>query len=310
MISSLNQETWDKKTIELGGSILQSWSWGEFQSSLGNKTHRFSGDDFICLGIEMPLVTGKKYLYCPRGPLGNKEAALDDLKKFELDRDFIFARLEPQQKMEQLLPTKDIQPSHNWILELNKTEEELLLGMKQKTRYNINLAIRKGVVVKEGNKADLLGFFGLMLETSNRNQYRLHSQNYYFQMWDNLSPRNMKLMLAYYENQLVAGLLLTTFGGTSTYLHGGSSQKFKETMAPYLLHWEAIKMSKNSGCSAYDFGGVAHSDDSSDPWAGITRFKKSFGGLEVIYPGTFDLVYSPIWYNVYKNARKLKNILK
>lgn len=310
MLSSLNQEAWDKKTIELGGSILQSWSWGEFQASLGNKAHRFSGDDFICLAVEMPLVTGKKYLYCPRGPLGNKEAALDDLKKQESDRDFVFARVEPQQKIEGLEPTKDIQPSHNWILELNKTEEELLAGMKPKTRYNINLASRKGVVVKEGTKADLLGFFGLMLETSSRNQYRLHSQNYYFQMWDKLSLRNMKLMLAYYENQLVAGLLLTTFGGTSTYLHGGSSQKFKETMAPYLLHWEAIKASKNSGCSAYDFGGIAHNDDASDPWAGITRFKKSFGGLEVIYPGTFDLVYSPIWYNVYKNARKLRNILK
>src|SRR3989338_375215 len=172
MISSLNQESWDRKTIELGGSILQSWAWGEFQESLGHKIHRFSppagGEDFICLGIETPLAAGKKYLYCPRGPLGNKDAALEDLKKLESDHDFVFARLEPQQAMQLPHATKDVQPAHNWILVLDKTEEELLMAMKPKTRYNINLASRKGVIVKEGSKADLLGFFGLMLETAHR----------------------------------------------------------------------------------------------------------------------------------------------
>ena len=314
MISSLNQESWDKKTIELGGSILQSWAWGEFQAALGHKIHRFSppagGEDFICLAIETPLVAGKKYLYCPRGPLGNKSAALADLKKLESDRGLVFTRMEPQQEMDLPKATKDVQPAHNWILVLDKTEEELLIGMRPKTRYNINLASRKGVIVKEGNKPDLLGFYGLMMETASRNQFRLHSQNYYFQMWDSLAPTNMKLLLAYYQDQLIAGLLMTTFGGTATYLHGGSSQKFKEAMAPYLLHWEAIRLAKNFKCAAYDFGGIAHNDDSADPWVGITRFKKSFGGLEVIYPGAYDLVYSPIWYNVYKNFRNIRKLLR
>jgi peptidoglycan pentaglycine glycine transferase (the first glycine) len=309
MVSALNQESWDKKTIELGGSILQSWAWGQFQESLGYKIHRFSGDDFVCLAIETELAAGKKYLYCPRGPLGNKEAALADLKKFSEDRDFVFTRLEPLQPMDLPKATKEIQPSHNWILELDKSEEELLAAMKSKTRYNINLAAKKGVVVKEGNQADLLAFFELMMETAGRNKFRLHPQNYYFQMWDHLAPKNMKLMLAYFEGELVAGLLLTTFAGTSTYLHGGSTQKHKEIMAPYLLHWEAVRLAKNSGCTAYDFGGIAPTDDPADKWAGITRFKKSFGGLEVVYPGAYDLIYSPIWYTVYKQARELRNIL-
>jgi lipid II:glycine glycyltransferase (peptidoglycan interpeptide bridge formation enzyme) len=310
MISSLNQEHWDAKAIELGGSILQSWAWGEFLQSLGHKIHRYSADDFICLGAEMDLIAGKKYLYCPRGPLGNTETALVDLKKLESDAGLVFARIEPQQPIKLPKALKNVQPTHNWVLTTDKSEEELLAGMKSKVRYNISLASRKGVVVKEVGKDQLVDFFKLMMETAGRNNFRLHPQNYYIHMWEALAPKNIKLLLAYYEDKPIAGLLLTVFGGTATYLHGGSSQKNKEVMAPFLLHWEAIKLAKTLGCASYDFGGIAENDDSDHIWAGITRFKKSFGGLEVVYPGAFDLIFSPIWYNGYKNARILRGIFR
>jgi peptidoglycan pentaglycine glycine transferase (the first glycine) len=310
MISSLNQETWDKKTIELGGSILQSWDWGQFQEALGQKVHRFSDDDFICSVIETPLSMGKKYLYSPRGPIGKVESALVDLKKLEEDPQFVFCRIEPHHAVDLPKAIKDIQPRHNWMLSVDKSEEELLIGMKPKTRYNLNLAQRKGVVVKEGTKADLVQFYQLMLEVAARNKIRLHSQDYYLQMWEHLAPQKLKLFLAYYQDQLLAGALVSFFADTATYLHGGSSQKMKEAMAPYLLHWEAIKQAKALGSKTYDFGGVAPDSEPNHSWSGITRFKKGFGGFEVSYPGAFDLVYSPIWYNVYRNARQLRNLLR
>ncbi len=310
MISSLTQESWDGKVIELGGSILQSWVWGQFQKSLGQKIYRFSGDDFVCLAIETILPAGKKYLYCPRGPLGNAEAALIDLKKFETDHSVIFSRLEPNQKMDLPEAAKETQPKDNWMVSLEKTDEELLVGMKPKTRYNINLASRKGVTVREGSQADLLAFYKLMLETAARNHYRLHSQNYYFQMWDHLAPKNLKLLVAEYQGQILAGVLLSIFGGTATYLHGGSSQRMKEAMVPYLLHFEGMKLARSLGGKLYDFGGVSVSDDSRHSWAGISRFKKGFGGFLVSYPGAFDLIYSPIWYNVYREGRRLNRILR
>ncbi len=310
MISALTKEAWDKKTIELGGSILQSWNWGEFQASVGQKIYRFSSDDFICLGIESDLPMGKKYIYCPRGPLGNFESALADLKKLSDDHTVIFTRVEPPQAVDLPTALKNIQPKNNWMLGLEKTEEELLIGMKPKTRYNINLAQRKGVTVREGTQAELIDFFKLMLETAKRNQFKLHPQNYYLQMWDHLAPVNLKLLLAEYQGQTLAGMLLSVYGDTATYLHGGSAEKLKEAMAPYVLHWEAIRLSKKIGCKNYDFGGIAPDGAASHAWAGITRFKKGFGGFEVTYPGAFDLVYSPIWYNVYKQGRKLKGILR
>jgi lipid II:glycine glycyltransferase (peptidoglycan interpeptide bridge formation enzyme) len=310
MISNLSKQSWDAKVVELGGSILQSWVWGEFLQSVGQKIHRFSDSDFICLVVETDLPMGKKYLYCPRGPLGEPQSAIVDLKKFEQDHTVIFCRLEPSRGVDLPIAAKEVQPKNNWMLSLEKSEEEILIGMKPKTRYNIHLAKRKGVEVREGGKNDLLSFFQLMLETAKRNQFRLHPQNYYFQMWDTLAAENLHLLLVYYQNQLLAGMLMSVYGETATYLHGGSSEKMKDMMAPYLLHWEAIRKAKSLGLKNYDFGGIAPGNEAKHSWAGISRFKKGFGGFEVDYPGSFDLIFSPLWYNIYKQSRLLRKILR
>jgi peptidoglycan pentaglycine glycine transferase (the first glycine) len=308
MISNLTKELWDKKVIELGGSILQSWNWGVLNESLGHKIHRMSDESFINLAIEIELPFGKKHLYSPRGPLGDEQRALADLKRLGTDENLIFARIEPQHAVDLPRAIKDVQPINNWFLNLEKTEEELLMGMKPKTRYNINLAQRKGVTVRVGEQADLITLYQLFLETATRNQIRLHPQNYYLQMWEQLQGA-VKIVLAEYQGKPLAGMLLSIFGDAAVYMHGGTSMQLKDAMAPYLLHWEAIRLAKQSGCKDYDFGGIAPSGEAIHPWAGITRFKKGFGGYEVTYPGAFDLIYSPIWYTIYKQGRKLTKLV-
>jgi peptidoglycan pentaglycine glycine transferase (the first glycine) len=308
-MSELNQEQWDKKAIELGGSILQSWVWGEFQKSLGYEIHRIATDNSLCLAVSLDLPFNKKYIYCPRGPIGNTDEALSEIKKLARDRAIVFARLEPAYKMDLPKAIKDTQPTHNWLLSLEDTEEQILIGMKPKHRYNINLAARKGVEVKEGTQEDLLILWKLLLETSQRNKFRLHPQNYYWQIWDNLYPKNLRILIAWYEGKPLGGMILTLFGNTAIYMHGGSSSSLKDVMAPYLLHWEAIKLSKKLGMKYYDFGGIAPATEPNHSWAGITRFKKGFGGFELTTPGSYDLVFSPIWYNVYKQGRRLRNNL-
>lgn len=310
MNSSLNQQAWDEKVIELGGSILQSWIWAEFQESLGYKIHRFSGQSYAALAVELPLPMGKKYIYCPKGPLGDALGCLPELKKLSQDSVVIFARLEPQKEIDLPRAAHEVQPHLVWMLDLNKTEEELLIGMKPKTRYNINLAQRKGVRVREGDRADLIQLWQMMLETASRNKFRLYPQNYYFKMWEVLSATYLKVLIAEYNGRPLAGMLLAIFGDSAAYLHGGSSANHKEAMAPYLLHWEAIKLAKNSGLKFYDFGGIAGTDQTHHAWAGISRFKKGFGGFEVDSPGAFDLVFSPIWYNVYKQARLVRKLIR
>lgn len=306
---SILPENWDQKVIDLGGSILQSWIWGEFMKSLRYDVQHLSGKDYVNLMIAMPLPLGKKNLYSPRGPLGDVSASLNEIEKIsQTDKDIIFARVEPKTALDLPHAAKDVQPKHNWVLHLDKTNDELLAGMKPKHRYNLNLSTRKGVVVREGSKADLLGVFKLLLETSGRNRFHIHPQNYYFLMFEVLSPKFLKVLVAEHDGKLLAASFLSLFGGTATYLHGASSAKNKEMMAPFALHWEGIKLAKNLGLKKYDFGGVH--PDPNHPWAGITRFKKGFGGFQVDYPGTYDLVFSPLWYNVYKNVRNFRKIFR
>lgn len=311
MISQLSKEEWDRKVIELNGSILQSWAWGEFQKSLGFGLHRFSGSDFVNQVVEIPLMAGKKYLYSGRGPLGNVSAAQKDLDELAReDHAVVFARIEPSEKVNLPKAVKETQPTNNWLVDLEQPEEQILAGMKSKTRYNINLAQRKGVKVREGRKEDLIEVYKLLLETAGRNKFRLHPQNYYWEIWDRLPEANRCVLIAEYEGQILACMILTMFGTTATYLHGGSSNKMKESMAPYLLHWEAMKLAKSLGYKYYDFGGIAPEGANDHAWSGITRFKKGFGGFELIFPGAFEIIYSPLWYNMYKNARQFRNLIR
>jgi peptidoglycan pentaglycine glycine transferase (the first glycine) len=312
MISKLSKFEWDKKVTELNGSILQSWNWGEFINAHGFKVTRLAGPDFLAQVVETPLMAGKKYFYVPRGPLGNVEDAIKDIKDFAgKDHEIVFARIEPAHGVNLPKAIKETQPNNNWFLDLEPTEEQILAGMKPKTRYNINLASRKGVKVREASPKEIIEVYKLLLETAGRNNFRLHPQNYYLHMWEHLAPDNLRVLIAEYNGKPLAAMFLTLFGTTAIYLHGGSSQAMKETMAPYLLHWEAIKIAKSLGYKYYDFGGIAPEGAGNDhSWSGISRFKRSFGGFEVTYPGSFEIIFSPLWYNVYKQGRKLRNIIK
>jgi len=309
MKTELSQQQWDQKVIELGGSILQSWIWGQFQESLGFKLHRFSGTGYVNSVVELPLMINKKYLYSSKGPVGDAASALSDLTNFSADRSVVFARIEPQQPINLPKALKDPQPTLNWILDVSKSEEELLTSMKSKHRYNINLAQKKGVVVREGAKEDILIVWKLLLETAGKAKIRLHPQNYYWQLFEQLSPNYLKILIAEYQGKPLAGMFLSLFGDTAVYLHGGTSMVNKEVMAPYLMHWEAIKLTKKLGYKLYDFGGIASDNEPNHPWSGISRFKRGFGGFELSSPGAFDMVFSPIWYNVYKNARLLRKLI-
>ncbi|MBX4205002.1 MAG: peptidoglycan bridge formation glycyltransferase FemA/FemB family protein [Candidatus Doudnabacteria bacterium] len=312
MLSNFSKQEWDKKVIELNGSILQSWDWGEFQNAHGLKVHRLMDSEFAAQVLETPLISSKKYLYVPRGPLGNLDLAMADLKALATkDRDVVFARIEPSVAVNLPKAAKETQPTHNWLVDLEPSEPEILTSMKPKTRYNINLASRKGVVIGEGGAGDLIDVYKLLLETAGRNNFRLHPQNYYVQMRENLSRDNLRILIAEYAGKPLATMFLTMFGTTATYLHGGSSQAMKDVMAPYLLHWEAMKLAKKMGYKYYDLGGIAPNDANPEhAWSGISRFKKSFGGFELVYPGSFEMIFSPLWYNVYTNARKLRNIIR
>lgn len=298
----MNQTNSKSKQNVIGQSktaqFLQSREWGEFQKFLGRKVWFLKSENSKVLVIKNNLGLGKSYLYSPR--VDYNDGLLDEIKKLANSENAIFWRVDPIVNLEnlKLKKAKEVQPSNTLILDLTKNEEELLSDMHQKTRYNIRLAERKGVKARkvEFNQENFEIFWKLLETTSTRSQIRTHPKSYYKKMLEVLSPSGMaQLVFAEYEDQVLTANLVMHYKDTVTYLHGGSSNEYRNLMAPHLLQWYTIKEAKSKGFKYYDFWGFSESK-----WPGVTRFKKGFGGEEVNYPGTFDFVLNKFWYSIYR----------
>lgn len=324
---------------------MQSWEWGRFQEEAGNKVFRFRLDtegggiaaQFTVIFHGLPF--GLQYAYIPMGPLVRKdggekshfEACVAALKRPIGDSDPVFVRVEPHVSKKDgfigrsdlerlgLKATRAVQPADTVIVDLTRSESELLAAMHQKTRYNVRLAEKKGVTVRSAHydnahafRQDVETFWRLLDETAERDKFHAHGKEYYAKMLDVLSPRkhgglSVGLMFAEYGGKPTAAVLLASFGDTVIYLHGASSSEHREMMAPYLLHWRAMQEAKSRGFTKYDFWGVAPADaGSGHPWSGITRFKTGFGGERVSHLGAWELPRRQAWYQLYRLAKSFR----
>ena len=323
-------EGWNEGVLAAGGNFLHSWEWGEFQRRLGFGVIRLrdAAADSFGQFIKRPLPFGKHYWYCPRGPLGDpgvffgwNDTTANRSVSGELGQ-AVFLRFEPPFARAPGgkplgVPTASVQPAQTLMLDLKKEPEELLAAMHEKTRYNIRLAEKKGVRVYAASLRDdsFEIFWDLLQETTARDAFHSHDKAYYRTMLDALDGNPAadgktrpvaKLVFAEHDGKVLAANLMIYFGGTATYLHGASSRTRREVMAPYLLHWSLMREARSWGYEAYDFWGVAPENRPEHPWAGITRFKKGFGGTYVEYPGAFDLPLSRFWYTLYSLAKRMR----
>lgn len=316
-------------------SFLQSFEWGEFQQSVGRKAYHFTIEEdgnirAIALAIEHALPLGSRYWYLPRGPVFEKGiddvrrkeilgSLMSDLKREAQRSGAIFVRMDPAVAKDtqdiftsagaRLIPGS-VQPKDTLVLDIDKGEEDILSQMKQKTRYNIRLAEKKGVevAVSEAREEDLDALWNLISQTSARDGITSHGREYYAKMLSALRADDgalkARLYLARYQDRIIAANIVMRFGDYTIYLHGASSNEMRNLMAPYLLQWRQIQDAKSIGCRIYDFWGITV-DDENPRWAGITRFKQGFGGREVRYAGVYDLPVNPLLYGLYSFVLKV-----
>ncbi len=310
------QRDWNETVLRLGGDFLQSWEWGTFQEKAGAEIVRWRDEYALALLVKRALPLSRSYWYCPRGPLGVN--AVERLAAADAFVGADFLRCEPKQVLAAAKKTRDVQPGQTLIVDLQQDVEALMAAMHEKWRYNIRLAERKGVKVFMAGMKDTAAldiFWELMTETTERDQFRAHDKEYYRLMLETLSgdPATdgktrpvARLVFAEHDGKVLAANLMLYFGTTAIYLHGASSRERREVMAPQALHWQAMQDAKAWGYADYDFWGVAPEGVEGHAWAGITRFKRGFGGRYVSYPGTFDLPLNHFWYTVYAFARRLR----
>jgi len=314
-----------------GGSFLQAWEWGEWQVRLGLTVSRFkitdeSGKQIGAVQfVRMPLFGKYYYLYAPYGPvfaggesvkyqISNIKKGLQELHKKHPNA--LFVRIEPQVKIEGLeqiaKKSTNIQPGITMVVDLKKTDGQLLAGMHHKTRYNIKVAQRHEVEVQSelmvtpGHGLYLKEAIEAILQTQTRQKYRGHTKGYYYGLLDFFALYNstgaiqVRVYKAIYKQQLLASGIMVDFGHIRMYLYGGSSDELKNIMAPYVLHFEAMKDARELGMTEYDLGG---SEVASGGERGFTRFKQGFGGRVIEYAGAYDIIFSKPWYTIYRVFR-------
>ncbi|MBN1145959.1 MAG: peptidoglycan bridge formation glycyltransferase FemA/FemB family protein [Anaerolineales bacterium] len=322
--------------------ILQTSAWGELKSDFGWQARRLlapgqAADGRDAAGAQalfrrLPL--GLQLAYVPKGPVGGAEAwtalwgELDALcRKLRV----VFLKVEPDlwespppangdpdgehpAALEQAPPPgfrlgrQDIQPRRTLLVDLRGDEEQVLARMKQKTRYNVRLALKKGMVVYPSG--DVEAFYRLMGLTSERDAFGIHSLDYYRRIYELFQPRGeCELLMAAYEEQPLAGLMVFARGERAWYFYGASSNQQRERMPTYLLQWEAMRWARQRGCTTYDLWGVPDFDypsleanfaSRSDGLWGVYRFKRGFSGDLRRSLGSWDRVYKPVFYAFYR----------
>jgi lipid II:glycine glycyltransferase (peptidoglycan interpeptide bridge formation enzyme) len=282
-------------------------------------------------GVRLPL----SVLYIPKGPVLDwantklAEQVLADIKKLAKKEKAIFLKIDPDiitntfSNQETLVEARSeqtgdahyvfcdewkfsqdqIQFRNTITIDLTKDEDTLLGDMKQKTRYNIRLAGRKGVSVREGNWEDFPMLYRMYAQTSMRDGFIIRHEKYYLDVWRVFFDQRMLTpLIAEYDGEPLAGLMLFHFDRTAYYIYGMSTNEHRNLMPTYLLQWAAIQKAKSIGCGIYDLWGAPNTIEESDPMWGVYRFKIGLGGQTVCTIGAHDYIASPFWYNIYAKA--------
>jgi len=317
----IDKGIWDKFIRNYPNAhLLQTSRWGDLKQSNGWDVARIVLENAGSQVLFRHLPLGYTIAYIGKGPIGQPKAefwkAVDALCH---DHRAVFLKVEPDEWLDGRETTVDaessgfrrssqsIQPPRTILVEIGGDEAGILARMKQKTRYNIRLAIKRGVVVRQSSDVNI--FHELLLETGKREKFGIHSYQYYQRCYDLFNPRGeCELLLAEFEEKQISGVMIFAIGDRAWYFYGASSDRYRNTMASYLLQWEAIRWARSRGCKYYDFWGVPDEDEETlesefihrdDGLWGVYRFKRGFGGNLVRSSGPWDRIYHPILYQIY-----------
>jgi len=323
-----DHQSWNQLLLSLPDPhILQSFEWGAFKSRHGWTPIRlaFHTGDRVSAAASVlrrriaPLPFA--IMYAPKGPLldFSAEATLTEtlaaLESLARREHALFIKIDPNvpvenEAVQQSLQRRGWQPSaeqiqfrNTLLTDLRPSEDDLLAGMKPKWRYNIRLATRKGVRVRDGSHADLPAFYAMYAETGARDGFITRPLDYYQDAWGSFMDAGLAhLLLAELDGELLAGVMLFHFGPTAWYMYGASRHIYRDTMPNHLLQWEAMRWAKAHGCTTYDWWGAPDVLDESDRMWGVYRFKEGFGGKFVQTIGAWDYPVLPVLYRLYTVA--------
>jgi len=307
---------------ELAKHPMQTEEWGDARKKMGVRVEKIIQDGNVFQFTIHPIpYTPYSIGYLPRSTTPSA-SVMKQLYDFGKNNNLLFIKLEPYVSFDEFqklhvtsymlqASSHPLFPEWTQTLSLTPSEEELFKNLKSKTRYNIRLAEKKGVVIKEVSTDEGYEIFEkLYFETCKRQNYHGHSPAYHRAMWNSLKGTQAHILIAFLNGVPLAAYELLYFKNYLYYLYGGSSLLHKNVMAPNLLMWEAIKLGKKLGATTFDMWGSLPPDYSdSHPWAGFTRFKEGYGTQFTHLSASYDLVINPFLYKIYNFVYKIRERL-
>ncbi len=304
-----------------GANFLQSFAWGEFNQALGHRVVRkgFYKNKKLAGVVSAIVEKGKraKYLTVPAGPLiswkdeGVVKMFMETIRKIAAEEKCSFVRVRPQivnsgenQAMFSKLGFK-VAPMHlheqlTVKLDLSKTEEQLLIEMRKATRYEIRQGLKTGIEVEESTDAgEMDGFYDLQMQTASRQAFVPFSKNFLVKQFEAFAKRGMvKLYTARLNGEILAQGMVIFYGQEGDYHYGAGSESGRKYPGAYVLLWKAIREAKVRGLKYFDLWGIAPLDKPKHRFAGVSLFKRGFGGEVVEYVHALDLIIDPMKYAV------------
>ena len=308
----------------LHGNFMQSLQWANVKSNWSweavlsrDEQGRLWGTCLVLIR-KIPL-SGTSFMYAPHGPVldwENKKAAEDIFdgitviaEKYRAYRfmcDPLLAEGKPR-----VLSTlgfshnknadecETVQPRANYLLKNigGKSEEELIALFRPDHRNRVRKAARKGVYCRKCGAEALDDFYPLMQQTGRRDKILIRSKEYFARFLNSFSAEQCRLFMCYAEiggrEVPLSGAVAVRYGKTATYVYGASSDSNRNLYPNYLMQLEMMKWAIEGGCDVYDFGGIPHYDDETNPAFGLYRFKKGFNGEVVVYAGEYAYDFKP-----------------
>lgn len=325
---------WDEILLSLPAPhVLQSAAWADIKSRWGWRPHRLAwgpaGAEWAAAQVLVREVAGRglRLAYVPRGPLlrrpdeeGCWAEVLRDLRRWCRERGVATVKIDAGLSRDRhevaaewarqgwRPVVREIQFPNTMISDLRLGADGLLATMKPKTRYNIRLAERRGVVVRAGDERDLGTFFQLYRATAARGRFAARTWPYYADAWTTLlGTGRAALLLAERDGSALAGSLSVAFGSTAWYLYGASGDEGRDHMPSYLAQWESLLWAMSVGCLTYDWWGAPTRPDERDPMWGVGQFKRGFGARLVEQYGAWETGALPFRHQVLVLAERLRS---
>lgn len=293
---------------------MQSWAWSDFKTAQGQTVTRlgiFNGEELAGGALVYSVGAALSPLHLPHGPVlpwkepvkagACLELLRSGLSEIAVKTGAPLARLEPL--LEGELPAcfgpfprapLDLVPTPTLLVDISGTDEELLAAMQAKGRYNVRLAMRKGVETDSAPGGGVKDFYGLFELTCSRHGFQGEPLSFFTDLVNVLGPSgSARLYFARYKGMLLSAAIVIFYGDKATYLYGASAPFMRSAMAPYAMHWKIMRDARAMGCRTYDFYGIAPEGAPAHAYSRFTPFKLRFGGRRFVSCGARDLYFYP-----------------